>query len=61
LEKDSVVELQEVTVSTKALPFTINGDTTKFNVSKYSNGTERKIIDIIKVLPGIEVNDKRGK
>lgn len=61
LEKDSVVELQEVTVSTKALPFTINGDTTKFNVSKYSNGTERKIIDIIKVLPGIEVNNKTGE
>ncbi|TAE11575.1 MAG: hypothetical protein EAZ95_13430, partial [Bacteroidetes bacterium] len=36
-------------------------DTISYNVSAYRDGTEKKIEDIIKKLPGIEVNDRTGQ
>ena len=39
----------------------MNGDTTSFNVSAYKDGTERKIQDIIKKLPGVQLNEKTGE
>lgn len=61
LLKDTVVKLPDVTVKAKARPFQINGDTVKYNVSAYRDGSERKIQDIIKKLPGIQVNESTGE
>lgn len=61
LIKDTVTKLQEVVVLAKARPFQIKGDTVSYNVSAYRAGNERKIEDIIKKLPGIEVNQKNGE
>lgn len=61
LVKDTVVKLQDVMVTAKVRPFQIKGDTVKYNVSAYRDGTERKIQDVIKKLPGIEVNESTGE
>lgn len=60
LEK-RVIHLQEVKVAAKKFPFQIHGDTVSFNVSAYKDVSDRKIQDIIKKLPGIEVNEKSGE
>ena len=61
LARDTIVKLKEVIVTAKMRSFQINGDTTSFSVSAYRDGTDRKIEDIIKKLPGIEVNEKTGE
>ncbi len=62
LARDTIpISLQEVIVTAKKKPFQIKGDTVTYNVSAYRNGTERKIQDVIKKLPGIEVNEKTGE
>ena len=61
LTKKTATELAEVTVTAKEKPFEIKDDTVKYNVRAYKDGTERKIEDIIKKLPGIEVNEKTGE
>ncbi|MDX1902687.1 MAG: hypothetical protein SFU27_00905 [Thermonemataceae bacterium] len=53
-------QIEEVVIKAKN-SFTIKDDTTKFNVSAYSDGTERKIEEIIKKLPGVQVNEKTGE
>ena len=62
LEKENIKEIEEVVIQeTKKKPFIIKEDTVKYNVAAYSNGSERKIQDIIKKLPGVEVNEKSGE
>jgi hypothetical protein len=61
LRKDSVKELKEVIITAKAKPVQIRGDTVKYNVSAFRDGSERKIQDLIKKLPGIDVNEKTGE
>lgn len=53
-------KIEEITIKSNA-PVFIKGDTTTFNVAAFSDGTERKIEDIIKKLPGIQVNEKTGE
>lgn len=61
LARDTVVKLQDVVVKAKVRPFQIKGDTVNYNISAYRDGSERKIQDVIKKLPGIEVNEKTGE
>ncbi len=61
LVKDTIVQLQDVIVTAKVRPFQIKGDTVSYHVSAYRDGSERKIQDVIKKLPGIEVNEKTGE
>ncbi|MDG2432219.1 hypothetical protein [Flavobacterium sp.] len=61
LEKDKNIVLKEVVIIAKKKPFEVVEDTVKYNVAAYSNGTERKIEEIIKKLPGIEVDSKSGQ
>lgn len=61
LVRDTIIKLQDVIVTAKVRPFQIKGDTVNYNVSAYRDGTERKIQDVIKKLPGIEVNEKTGE
>ncbi len=51
--------LEEVVVSEPSR-YVQNGDTTSFKVEAYRDGTERKIEDLIKKLPNVEVNDRTG-
>ena len=39
------------------MPVTVKGDTIIYNADSFKNGTERKLEDILKKLPGVEVND----
>lgn len=39
------------------MPVTIRGDTIVYNTDSFTNGNEKKLGDVLKKLPGIEVND----
>ena len=39
------------------MPVTIKGDTIIYNADSFTNGSERKLEDVLKKLPGVEVND----
>jgi hypothetical protein len=38
------------------MPVTIKGDTIVYNADSFQNGTERKLEDVLKKLPGVEIN-----
>ena len=40
------------------IPITIKGDTIVYNTDSFVSGTEKKLADVLKKLPGIEVNDE---
>ncbi len=39
------------------MPVTIRGDTIIYNADSFNTGTERKLGDVLKNMPGIEIND----
>ena len=39
------------------MPVTVKGDTIVYNADSFKSGTERKLGDVLKKLPGVEVND----
>ena len=61
LNKDNIINLQEVKIAVKKAAFTQVNDTTKYNVASYKDGADRKIQDVIRKMPGMEVNDKTGE
>jgi hypothetical protein len=61
LVKNDTIKLKEIIITAKKSPIQINGDTVSYNVQSYKDGSERKIEDILKKLPGIEVNEKSGE
>ena len=42
---------------TYEMPVTISGDTLVYNADSFNTGTERKLEDVLKNLPGVEIND----
>ena len=48
--------LDEITIISK-MPITIKGDTIIYNADSFKNGSERKLEDVLKKLPGVEIND----
>ena len=54
--QESSEQLGEIIIE---MPVTIRGDTTNYNTDKFVNGSERKLKNVLKKLPGIEV-DKKG-
>lgn len=56
VEKD---EMLEEVVITSRLPITVKQDTIVYNVDSFTNGKERKLRDILKKLPGAEVDKER--
>ena len=54
LQADHVLDEVELTYE---MPVTIKGDTLIYNADSFKNGTERKLEDVLKKLPGIEIND----
>jgi hypothetical protein len=49
------IGLDEVEIVSE-MPVSIKGDTIVYNSDSFTNGTERKLGDILKKLPGVEVN-----
>lgn len=39
------------------MPVTIKGDTVTYNADSFKNGSERKLEDVLKNLPGVEINE----
>lgn len=61
LKNDEAINLEQVSVVAKRRAFTIKQDTVDYNVAAYRDGSERKIQDLIKKLPGINVDEKTGE
>ncbi|MGB0837742.1 MAG: carboxypeptidase-like regulatory domain-containing protein [Flavobacteriaceae bacterium] len=61
LEFDLVLEGEENTLDavelTYEMPVTIKGDTIVYDADSFSNGTEKKLEDVLENLPGVEVDD----
>lgn len=51
------VEMAELEI-VHEMPVTIKGDTIVYNSDSFTNGTERKLEDVLRKLPGVEVNDE---
>ncbi len=49
------IELDGVEI-VREMPVSIKGDTIVYNADSFKNGTERKLEDVLKKLPGVEVN-----
>lgn len=61
LKKFQVEELKEVVVLGKTPKFKVSKDTIAFKVEEYVDGSEMKIEDVIKNLPGVDVNTSTGE
>lgn len=48
--------LDEINIVSK-MPVTIKGDTIIYNADSFKNGSERKLEDVLKKIPGVEIND----
>ena len=48
--------LNEIKIVSK-MPVTVKGDTIIYNADSFTNGTERKLEDVVKKIPGMEIND----
>ena len=55
LKQNKTIQLDDVVIKIDEKPYKIKKDTLVFDVKKYRDGTERKVIDLIKKLPGVEV------
>ncbi|TXD85463.1 outer membrane beta-barrel protein [Subsaximicrobium wynnwilliamsii] len=53
LKEDNVLDEVELTYE---MPVTIRGDTLVYNADSFKDGTERKLEDVLKKLPGVEIN-----
>ncbi len=54
LEFDNALDAVELTYE---MPVTIKGDTLVYNADSFKDGSERKLEDVLKKLPGVEIND----
>lgn len=52
IKENNEIEAVEIV---KEMPVTIKGDTIIYNSDSFTNGTERKLEDVLKKLPGVEV------
>lgn len=53
LQEDNTLDEIQITYE---MPVTIKGDTLVYNADSFNKGTERKLGDVLKNLPGVEVN-----
>ncbi|WP_248724167.1 TonB-dependent receptor [Seonamhaeicola sp. ML3] len=54
LQVDNALEAVELVYE---MPVTVKGDTIVYNADSFKSGTERKLGDVLKKLPGVELND----
>jgi hypothetical protein len=53
LQSDNSLDAVELTYD---MPVTVKGDTLIYNADSFKNGSERKLEDVLKKLPGVEIN-----
>jgi len=53
LKSDNALDAVELTYE---MPVTIKGDTLVYNADSFKDGSERKLEDVLKKLPGVEIN-----
>ncbi|WP_046743788.1 carboxypeptidase-like regulatory domain-containing protein [Kordia zhangzhouensis] len=61
IQKDFVMKTDETLDAvelTYEMPVTIKGDTIVYNADSFKNGSEKKLGDVLKKLPGVEVDDE---
>lgn len=61
LQKQNLTELKEVIVMSEKKSYSTKQDTLTYNIDKYKDPTDKKVQDVLKRLPGIEVNEKSGE
>jgi len=61
MKEADITNLEEIVIKGNLRPYSKKKDTISYNVSKYINGSERKIEEVIKKLPGIELNEQSGE
>ena len=54
LDADNTLDAVELTFE---MPVTVQGDTLIYNADSFNTGTERKLEDVLKNLPGVEINE----
>ena len=60
LKNNQMKQLDEVIIKTTDRPYKVKKDTVVFDVAKYRDGSEKKVEDLIKKLPGVEVDANGG-
>lgn len=55
--EEKLTSLTEVVVQSKQSVAKIKGDTLSYNLKALTTGNEEKLVDVLKKLPGIEIND----
>ncbi len=58
---EEINELDEVIIVSDIKKIKIKKDTVVYNVSKFKKANDRKIINVLKNMPGIRVNEKTGQ
>ena len=53
LAEDNALDAVEITYE---MPVSISGDTLTYNADSFTSGTEKKLEDVLKKLPGVEIN-----
>lgn len=61
LQKQKVVQIEEVIIKKNTKPVEVKKDTILYDVSKFRSESDRKLNDVLKKLPGIIVNEKSGE
>lgn len=56
--KSAAIEFDAVVVKADALPISQREDTLMFNTASFTDGTEEKVEDMLKKIPGVEVDDQ---
>jgi hypothetical protein len=54
LSPDNSLDMVELSYE---MPVTVRGDTLIYNADSFKNGSERKLEDVLKNLPGVEINE----
>ena len=54
LADDNALDAVEITYE---MPVSISGDTLTYNADSFTSGTEKKLEDVLKKLPGVEINE----
>ena len=54
LSEDNALDAVEITYE---MPVSISGDTLTYNADSFTSGTEKKLEDVLKKLPGVEINE----
>jgi len=58
--QEDVASLKEVVIKAKSLDAIVKNDTIKYNIKHLTNGNEENLKEVLKKLPGVEI-DENGK